>query len=141
MTPVLSNSIHEPTRTKAHARMLELARQMLGEHINFLTLNKDVTCGRHQDGRNSSTSSHITFFGDGVEDYEGGELVLEEEGGDRVLSERDVWHTFDGRNTWHYNRPHTGTKFSVVAYQRKDAAAAAKRGKRRAATGAADQDV
>ena len=31
VTPVLSNSIHEPTRTKAHARMLALAKEMLGE--------------------------------------------------------------------------------------------------------------
>jgi hypothetical protein len=118
VNPVLSNSIHEPTRTRAHAKMLALAQEMLGQHINPLTINKDVCCARHRDGRNASASSRITFFGDGAQDYEGGELGLEEEGGDRVLSERNVWHTFDGRNTWHYNLPHTGTKFSVVAYSR-----------------------
>ena len=108
----------------------------MGEHITHLTLNKDVCCSIHKDGRNAGTSSHITFFGD----YEGGELVLEEGGGDRVLSERNVWHTFDGRNTWHYNLPHTGTKFSVVAYQ-KSHAPATKRGKRREVAGAAHQDL
>jgi hypothetical protein len=141
VNPVLSNSIHEPTRTKAHARMLALAQEMLGEHITHLTINKDVCCARHRDGRNAGSSSHITFFGPEGADYEGGELVLEEEGGDRVLSERNVWHSFDGRNTWHYNKAHTGTKFSVVAYQRKDAPAATKRGKRREVTDAAHQDV
>jgi hypothetical protein len=61
VTPVLSNSIHEPTRTQAHARMLALAQEMLGEHITHLTINKDVTCSRHKDGRNAGSSSHITF--------------------------------------------------------------------------------
>ena len=93
----------------------KLEQEMLGEHITHLTLNKDVCCSRHKDGRNAGPSSHITFFGPEGAEYTGRELVLEEEGGHRVLSEHNVWHTFDGRNTWHYNRPHIGTKFSVVA--------------------------
>ena len=52
------------------------------------------------------------FFGD----FEGGELVVEEPGGDRILSEKNVWHKFCGRDFFHYNMPHTGTKYSTVAY-------------------------
>ncbi len=49
-------------------------------------------------------------------DLEGGELVVEEPNGDRVLSEKNAWHKFCGREHCHYNLPHTGTKFSIVAY-------------------------
>ena len=46
--------------------MLELVREMLpdvGEPL-MLTLNRDVTCGRHKDGKNVSDSSYILFFGE-----------------------------------------------------------------------------
>ena len=112
--PVLSNSVKGVGRTKNQARMLELVREMLpdvGEPL-MLTLNKDVTCARHKDGRNASEISYIAFFGA----YEGGQLVVEEPSGDRVLSERRVWHRFKGRDHFHYNLPHTGTKYSIVAY-------------------------
>ena len=114
LEPVLSNSVKGAGRTKNQARMLELVRQMLpdvGEPL-MLTVNKNVTCQRHKDSRNASEVSYIAFFGE----YEGGELVEEEPSGDRVLSERNVWHRFQGRDHFHYNLPHTGTKYSIVAY-------------------------
>ena len=114
LEPVLSNSVKGAGRTKNQARMLELVREMLpdvGEPL-MLTLNKDVTCQKHKDSRNASDVSYIAFFGE----YEGGELVVEEESGDHVLSERRVWHRFKGRDHFHYNLPHTGTKYSIVAY-------------------------
>jgi len=80
--PVLSNSVHGEGRTKKQARMLEIVRQQLpdlGEPL-MLTLNKNVTCGRHKDGRNASDTSYIMFF-DGAQPYTGGELVVEEPGG------------------------------------------------------------
>ena len=107
--------------------MLELVRKMLpevGEPL-MLTLNKQVCCQRHRDGKNASDFSYIMFFGD----YEGGELVVEEPEGDRVLSEKNVWHKFCGRDHCHYNLPHTGTTFSIVAYS-KHAPAPKKRSKR-----------
>ena len=133
-TPVYSNSVHGAGRTKKQARMLELCREMLpdvGEPL-MLTINRDVTCGPHRDGKNASEFSYITFFGD----YVGGELVIEEPGGDRVLSDRNVWHRFSGREHVHYNLPHQGTKYSIVAYSQ-NAASQTKGGKRRAAASAA----
>ena len=114
LKPVLSNSVHGEGRTKKQARMLELVRELLPgiQEPLMLTLNKNVCCARHKDNRNASDWSYIMFFGD----YEGGELVVEEPDGDKVLSERNVWHKFCGRDHFHYNLPHTGTKFSIVAY-------------------------
>jgi hypothetical protein len=115
VNPILSNSIHGAGRTAKQARMLALVRQLLDvEEPLFLTINKNVTCGRHRDGANVA-HSHIMFFGE----CQGGELVVEEPEGDRVLSERNVWHKFEGGEHYHYNRPHTGLKFSIVAYSQK----------------------
>ena len=132
LEPVLSNSVKGEGRTKNQARMLELVREMLpdvGEPL-MLTLNKNVTCARHKDGRNASEISYIAFFGE----FQGGELIVEEPSGDRVLSERRVWHRFKGRDHFHYNLPHTGTKYSIVAYSQNGNA-------RRAAESAAHKDV
>ena len=114
LKPVLSNSVHGTGRTEKQARMLELVRQLLPdiEEPLMLTLNKNVCCGKHKDNKNASDFSYIMFFGD----YEGGELIVEEPKGDRILSERNVWHKFCGRDHFHYNLPHTGTKYSIVAY-------------------------
>ena len=113
LEPVLSNSVKGAGRTKDHARILQLVREMLdvGEPL-MLTLNKNVCCGKHKDNKNSSEFSYIMFFGD----FEGGELVVEEPEGDRILSEKNVWHKFCGRDHFHYNLPHRGTKYSIVAY-------------------------
>ena len=132
LEPVLSNSVKGEGRTKNQARMLELVREMLpdvGEPL-MLTCNKNVTCARHRDGRNASEISYIAFFGE----YDGGELVVEEPSGDRVLAERRVWHRFSGRDHYHYNLPHTGTKYSIVAYSQNVIT-------RGAAQSASDQDV
>ena len=137
-TPVFSNSVHGAGRTKKQARMLELVRQQLpdvGEPL-MLTINKNVTCGRHRDNKNASDFSYIMLFGD----FEGGELVVEEPQGDRVLSEKNVWHKFCGRDHYHYNLPHTGVKLSIVAYSQ-NAAPPKTRGQRRAAKAAAHADV
>ena len=101
-TAVLSNTL-------SSGPILDLCREMLGDHINRVTLNHQVTCGAHRDGRNVG-ESHIIFFGT----YEGGELCLED---GRVLSERGVWHRFDGSRLLHWNLPHTGDKWSVVAWR------------------------
>ena len=56
LEPVLSNSVHGAGRTRNQARMLEIVRELLpdvGEPL-MLTLNKNVTCSRHRDGRNAS---------------------------------------------------------------------------------------
>ena len=114
LDPVLSNSVHGEGRTAKQARMLELVRQLLpdvGEPL-MLTLNKNLTCARHRDGRNASDYSYILFFGS----YTGGELIVEEPGGDRILSEKNAWHKFCGRDHDHYNLPHEGDKFSIVAH-------------------------
>ena len=120
--------------------MLDLVREMLpdvGEPL-MLTLNKNVTCAKHRDGNNSSDFSYIMFCGD----YVGGELVIEEPSGDRVLSEKNVWHKFCGRDHCHYNLPHSGTKFSIVAYSKNATAKATKtRGKCRASKPATNEDV
>ena len=117
LEPVLSNSVHGAGRTKNQARMLELVREMLpdvGEPL-MLTLNKQVTCARHRDGKNASDFSYNMFF-DGDVPFTGGELIVEEPTGDRVLSEKNDWHKLCGRDHFHYNLPHTGTKLSIVAY-------------------------
>ena len=80
----------------------------------MLQINKNVSCARHRDNRNASDFSWIMLLGD----FDGGELVVEEPEGDRVISEKNVWHKFCGRDHVHYNLPHTGTKFSVVAYSK-----------------------
>ena len=129
------------TTVRKQARMLELVRQMLpdvGEPL-MLTLNKQVTCARHRDGKNASDFVYIMFL-DGDEPYTGGELVIEEPTGDRVLSEKNVWHKFCGRDHYHYNLPHTGVKLSIVAYSQ-NAAPPKTRGKRRTAKTAAHTDV
>ena len=133
LEPVLSNSVHGAGRTVNQARMLELVREMLPDVGSplMLTVNKNVTCQRHKDARNASEVSYIAFFGD---DYQGGELVVEEPEGDRVLSERNVCHRFKGKEHYHYNLPHTGTKFRIVAYSQNGNA-------RGAVESAARQDV
>ncbi len=88
VTPVYSNSVHGTGRTRKQARMLEIVRELLpdvGEPL-MLTINRDVTCGRHRDNANASDHSYNMFFGE----YDGGELVVEEPGGDRVISEKNV---------------------------------------------------
>ena len=111
--PILSNTVRE-------GPLIECVQRMLGPHINAVCLNKDVTCGAHRDGKNSHGDSHLCFFGD----YEGGALHLET---GEVFETRSIWHSFNGRTVTHWNTPHTGTKFSVVAYARKHPARAPKR--------------
>jgi hypothetical protein len=96
--------------------ILSHVQSMLGPEISELCLNYNVTCAAHRDGKNSSTQSYICFFGD----YLGGALHLET---GEVFESRGVWHTFDGRNVTHWNTPHTGDKWSCVAYARTKARA------------------
>ena len=113
---ILSNTVRE-------GPLLECVQSMLGPQINTLCLNKNVTCGPHRDGKNSgseSSESFICFFGD----FQGGALVLET---GEWFEEKGVWHRFNGRDTTHWNEPHTGDKYSVVAYTRKHPARAPRR--------------
>ena len=102
---IYSNSVRS-------GEILEHVQSMLGPEISEVCLNHNVTCGPHRDGKNSSTESHICFFGD----FEGGALCLET---GEIFSAKGVWYTFDGRNVTHWNTPHTGDKWSCVAYARK----------------------
>ncbi len=64
LEPVLSNSIHGLGRTQKQARMLALVRELLpdvGEPL-MLTINKNVTCGRHRDNKNASDFSYNIFW-------------------------------------------------------------------------------
>ncbi len=45
-------------------RMLRMVCDMLpGAEINSLQLNRNAVCGKHKDSKNSTTESHILFFG------------------------------------------------------------------------------
>ena len=101
-TAVLSNTLRS-------GPIVDLCREMLGDFVNAVTLNHQVTCAPHRDGRNVGESA-ILFFGE----YTGGELCIED---GRVFSERNVWHFFDGSKLLHWNLPHEGEKWSVVAWR------------------------
>ena len=88
--------------------MLELVQQML-PGVSHLCLNRDVTCAPHKDSFNSGDDSYVLFFGN----YQGGELCTES---GQVFAEKGVWHRFQGRSQTHWNQPHTGRKYSIVAY-------------------------
>jgi hypothetical protein len=103
---IYSNSVRS-------GEVLAHVQSMLGSEINELCLNKNVTCGPHRDAGNSSDGqlSYICFFGP----YLGGQLHLET---GEVFGAKGVWHTFNGRAILHWNAPHTGDKWSCVAYSR-----------------------
>ena len=68
--PFLSEAVL--SNTLSSGPIVDLCREWLGGHVGRVTLNKDVTCAPHRDGRNGGPSQ-ILFFGD----YTGGALVLE----------------------------------------------------------------
>ena len=74
---VLSNTLRS-------GPIVDLCREMLGDFVNSVTLNHNVTCAPHRDGRNLGESA-ILFFGDCTD----GELCIED---GRDLSERNVSH-------------------------------------------------
>ena len=103
------------SNTERSGRILELCREMLGEHISEVCCNRDVHCGPHRD-RNNTSESCFLMFGD----FEGGALLIEEPDGLRRIEEKDVWFTFNGGRDLPWNEPVTsGRKFSLVAYARK----------------------
>ncbi len=96
--------------------MLELVRQMLPHaNITECCVNWKLACGPHRD-RMSSSGSYILLF-DGETPFTGGALVFDD--GTRH-EENDVFQgPFDGKTLMHWNEPHTGDKYSVVAYSRR----------------------
>ena len=112
---VLSNTVRgDRVLPEPQRRMLELVRQMIGEQVQELCLNKNVCCPPHRDKKNSS-DSFIIFF-DGERPFSGGALHLED---GRCFSEKDVWHgPFNGGELTHWNDEISGDKLSVVAYAR-----------------------
>ena len=97
------------SNTLCSGPIVDLCKEMLGDQINRVTLNHNVTCGAHRDGRNVG-ESQICFFGQ----YVGGELCIED---GRAFSERGVWHRFDGSKLLRWNLPREGDKWSVVCWR------------------------
>ena len=95
--------------------ILEMVQKMLGEDITDVCCNRDVTCHPHRDQANTSLQSFFLMWGD----FEGGALNIDENRKIRRITEKDVWHTFNGQRDLHWNDPHTGRKFSIVAYSRR----------------------
>ena len=57
-TAILSNTL-------SSGPIVDLCRQELGDHINRVTLNKNLTCKAHRDAKsNVGRLSHIIFFGE-----------------------------------------------------------------------------
>ena len=95
-------------------RIMDLVREMLpGCSINRLALNRDLQTPPHRDPLNVG-DFWLLFFGEGLE---GGGLVTET---GEVYSEPMVWHGPIPGRVLHWNLPHTGRKWSVVAYSRKE---------------------
>ena len=117
---VYSNGVREG-QGPVSDRMLQIVREMLPHaRVNNLQLNRNCVCGRHKDGRNSASESHILFFGH----YTGGALVFES--GERYEA-KDVWHgPMQSREFYHWNEeilPVEGSdepfcKYAMVAYYR-----------------------
>ena len=75
-----------------------------------VTINRNIECHPHTD-RGNIGKSFICFLGE----YEGGELCFED---GTVLAERYRWHEIDG-SIMHWNNPITsGTKYSVILFNR-----------------------
>ena len=98
------------SNTVRDGRMLDIVQEML-PGITCLCLNRDVTCAPHRDAKNTGEYSYVLFFGE----FEGGELCLET---GECFREHKVWHRFRGQSVTHWNLPHTGRKYSIVAYSR-----------------------
>ena len=79
-----------------------------------ITMNRNVQCYPHKDKGNIG-KSYILFLGD----YEGGELCFEN---GRIISERGKWHEIDGSVT-HWNTQITsGTKYSIILFNKRPSA-------------------
>ena len=105
---VYSNTVRE-------GPILQLVQKILGDEITDVCCNRNVTCHPHRDKANTSARSFFLMWGD----FEGGALNVDELGKIRRITEKDVWHSFNGQRDLHWNDPHTGNKFSVVAFTRR----------------------
>jgi FkbM family methyltransferase len=98
--------------------MLDLANAINPDHLfSTITINKNVVCSKHKDYHNNGTTMII-----GLGDYTGGETVLIDANGEEV--EYDIKCKplyFNGYLTEHYNRPFTGTRYSLMFYSFKKA--------------------
>ena len=73
--PCLQKSLK--TNTLRSGPIVDLSVAWLGDHVSSVTLNKNVTCCTHRDGRNVG-ESQILFLGD-YDNYDSaGALVLED---------------------------------------------------------------
>ena len=103
------------SNTERQGRILELCREMLGQHITEVCCNRNVVAGRHKDKRNEG-ESYFLMFGD----FEGGALLIDEPEGLRRIEEKDTWYIFHGQRDFHWNEPITsGDKYSLVCFARK----------------------
>ena len=71
---------------RGDSRILQLCREMLGDHITDVCCNRQVHCGPHRDRKNESESYFLMFGA-----FEGGALLIEEPDGLRRIEEKDVW--------------------------------------------------
>ena len=113
--PFLQKSLK--TNTLRSGPIVDLCRAWLGDHVNSVTLNKNVTCCAHRDGRNAG-ESQILFLGDYDNRDGAGSLELED---GMVFSETGVWHRIDGSRLLHWSVERhpsdMGDKCSVVAWR------------------------
>ena len=79
----LSNTLRE-------GRALELVREMLGDAVSCVCLNKGVCCAPHRDKGNSA-QSWVCYFGD----FQGGALCLEDGHRFDFLSVQAFHHFFN----------------------------------------------
>ena len=111
----LVEGVFSNTERGEDSRILQLCREMLGEHITDVCCNRSVHCGPHRDKKNDS-ESYFLMFGN----FQGGALLIEEPEGLRRIEEKDVWYVFRGDRDLHWNEPITsGTKYSLVCFARK----------------------
>jgi hypothetical protein len=67
-------------------------------------------CKRHKDVANIGTSFIISLG-----DYTGGELVIiDEDNNEFIVDAYCKLIAFDGSKYTHYNKPHIGTKYSLI---------------------------
>ena len=100
---------------RGDSKIVQLCREMLGDHITDVCCNRNVHCGPHRDSKNES-ESYFLMFGD----FKGGALLIQQPDGLRRIDEKDTWYIFRGDRDLHWNEPITsGTKYSLVCFARK----------------------
>lgn len=106
--------------TKKYPDVYKLIQDYIAERVPWfeydsVTVNENVQCKRHIDGKNSSLTL-ITSIGN----FTGGELCLEhpESKKQYVFNTHYKWILYDGSTFPHWNTPIHGRKYSLVFYSR-----------------------